>query len=718
MNLHAQDRTSRETAETRARVPPPQASPTARPVDQDEISFADLVHAAWAGKWSVLAVAAILVAAASLYIILETRLYTATASLVLKADQQNLMNFEGLMPGLSSETEAMNTELLVLRSRSLLGHVVDEMSLQEDPEFNPRLRPVPGWKEWTGYHRLLDILGLAAAPDRPPEKIREIAIEILREHKLSVVIVPKTFAVDIAVESQDREKSAKIANTIAERYLEAQREAKFTAMDDAMVWLARRVAELKEELETAEEKVRDYAADAAVTTEERLFLNTEKLKRMRDELASQRTAAEDLRARIANLESLYVQGDFETLGEIAEVPQLQALARSLTGAAADSATRSRFEAAFERWLEQLRADVRRTERQIDSLVRGVDAVEADLRSQSVDFVRFQQLQREAEATRLIYEHSLARMKEISIQQGIQQADARVLDPAKIPDEPSHPKTIQTLLASGVFGSLLGLLVVFMRNALRTTLQSPEELEDLTGLPAIGIIPDGRARRPGALLAQIVEKPAAPFAEALRNLRTAIHLSDLDAPPQVVLVTSSVPGEGKSTVAAGLALVAAMSGNKVLLIDGDLRRRTLKEYFGIAGNLGILAVLAGKAPIEQAILHHDTTQLDILIADEGNVAAGEIFESRRFFDFIKDLRKKYDIIVMDSPPILAVSDTRVIAQQMDSVVYVVRWNSTPRRVLRAGLDRLRQVNIGVTGMVLNRVKTHRSEGYGYYGYGDE
>lgn len=651
--------------------------------------------------------------------------YTATASLVLKQQEQNVLNFENVIPGVSSgDFLAMNTELLILKSDTLLGRVVDSMSLVDDREFNPRLPPMPSsdepagpsWTERIGLAALWDAIGWTSAPEPPPtaQEVRKLAIETLRR-KLSVAMVPDTYAIKVSIVANAPDKAANIANKIAELYIAEQLETKFTAMDDAMVWLGERVAELKEELEAAEENVRKYAAKATVITEEGLRFETERLKRLREDLAARRQTEQELRERVARLEALRADGDFQALGSYTALPELQRAARDLATSGNDQAKLRRFQTLFDRRLQELRGEIDRAARQVLSLEEGVRALESELEVRSSDFVRLQQLEREAEATRLIYEHSLGRMKEISIQQGIQRADARVLDPAVVPDFPSHPRPVLTVLGGSFFGGLIGLFVVFLKVAMRTTLQSVDELEAASGLSAIGIIPEARARRPQTLLKQMIEKPASPVAEAIRNLRATIQLSNLDAPPRVVMLTSSVPGEGKSVVSAALAQASAMSGKRVLLIDADLRRRALREYYRADRTVGLLSVLTGAASLDEAIWHDETTQLDVLFGEESNVTAGDVFGSHRFESFLGEVRRLYDLVVIDTAPVLAVSDTRMIAQHADAIVYVVRWNATEQKMLRAGLNTLRQVNAEVTGVVLNRVKAAGSQQYGYYAY---
>lgn len=702
-----------------------------RAPEDDTIDLGALLRSALAHKRTILLVTLLFTALAITYVVNATPRYLATASLILKQQEQNVLNYENVMPGLSSsDFQAMNTELLILRSNTLLGTVVDDMSLVEDPEFNPRLsvepppsEPAgPSWTEQIGLDALWDAIGWASSEEPEPEpepaptpnEIRRNAIDILRG-KLSVAMVPETYAIEVSVEARGPQKAANLANKIAEVYIAEQVDTKFTAMDDAMVWLGQRVAELKEELETAESRVREFAARSTVISEEGLLLETERLKRLRNELAARRDTAGDLRTRILRLEALRASADYAGLRDYAEDPELRALAGRLAESGADGSLTTRFDSLFERRTQQLQAEMARTERGIASLEQGVAELEAELEVRSGDFVELQQLQREAEATRLIYEHSLARMKEISIQQGIQRADARILDPAEVPLFPSHPRTVFTVVGGVFFGGLIGFFVVFLRIALRTTMQSTDELEAASGLSAIGIIPEARPRRPTALLKQMIEKPASPVAEAIRNLRATIQLSNLDAPPKVVMLTSSVPSEGKSVVSAALAQAGALSGRRVLLIDADLRRRVLREYYRADTNLGLLSVLTGAASLDEAIWHHEASQMDVLFGEEGNVTTGDVFGSHRFESFLAEARRLYDLVVIDTAPVLAVSDTRVIAQHADAIVYVVRWNATDQKLLRAGLNTLRQVNAEVTGVVLNRVKAKGSDKHGYYGY---
>jgi capsular exopolysaccharide synthesis family protein len=233
---------------------------------------------------------------------------------------------------------------------------------------------------------------------------------------------------------------------------------------------------------------------------------------------------------------------------------------------------------------------------------------------------------------------------------------------------------------------------------------------------MGVIPAPASIRKNSLLEHIIEKPASGIAEAVRNLRTTVQLSNMDLAPQVIMVTSSVPDEGKTSIATTLALTSIMLGKRVLLIDGDLRCGKIKEQFKIESEDGLITLLSGEASFDEIVYHDDRTELDVLIGEESKAVAVDVFASKRYEAFINEMRKKYHFIVIDTPPVLAVPDARVIAQSVDSIIYVVRWNSTKRRMIQAGLNLLHDVNAAVVGVALSRVDLKRMTRDGYYGYG--
>lgn len=684
---------------------------------RDPVSLPHLLRTAWANRWLLIAATVLGVGFAAWQLSSEVPLYTARAQVVLQTDQKRMIDFDGVAPQLSLTYVHMNTELGVLQSSELMARTAAALSLAQDPEFNPALRtrpdplfdPGPLWA-WAG-------LAAEPKPGAAPataEEAEAIAAGILRS-KVSVARDPESLIYTIAVQTEGAGKSAGIANAIAELYVDGQRQAKFDALQEALTWLGTEAVKLKEELEVAEAAVEAFAADANLVRAEALAGTAQRLKSMRTRQEDLAAEGARLHEEAGRLEALRAVGDFAALSSVGD-PRLSQLARELAGQTPGEATLPRFDAGLERWLATLRADAGNAESQAAAAARSVGELQENVDAQSADVVALRQLQREAEATRLIYESFLTRLKELSVQQGIQQADSRVLTYASAPGSPSHPKRTQSLARGGAFGLALGLMLVWALNTFRTSVRTPAELEEASGLPVLGVVPDERSRRPDRVLDRLVENPTSAYAEAIRNLRTGIQLSNVDRAPQVVLVTSSAPDEGKSVLATALAQTSALSGRKVLLIEADLRRRVLGGYVGLDAEAGLVRMLSGEATFAEVVQRDDRTGLDVLFADTARVTPVDVFESRKFRSLIAEVREAYDLIVLDTPPVLAVPETRVIAQQADAVVYAVRWNSTPRRLIRAGLDLLAQVNVRVAGTALTRVSPRRSIHYGYYGYG--
>ena len=327
-----------------------------------------------------------------------------------------------------------------------------------------------------------------------------------------------------------------------------------------------------------------------------------------------------------------------------------------------------------------------------------------------------QLQREAEANRLLYQHFLERMKETSAQQGIQQADSRTLSPAVAPLHPASPRRLPVVAIGAALGLVLGIGLARALEMPDDRARAPEDLEEATGLRVTGVIPDAPSRRRGAVLKHLVEKPSSALAEVVRNLRTSVLLSNVDRTPQVIMVTSSVPGEGKTTTTLMLAQNSAALGKKVLVIECDLRRRVFRNYFDLPEKTGVLSLLSGAVPPEQAIRRDESTGLDVLVGQESRANAADVFSSERFGEFLDEMRARYDFVFIDTPPVLAVPDARVIAGRADAVLYAVRWNATRREMVRAGLELFEQIGVRVTGLALTQANPRRIARYGYAGYG--
>ncbi len=682
-------------------------------VEDDEIDLGKLFQTLWRGKvWILLSGLLALMIGAYYAYGAATPVYTAQATVALESREQQVMDIENVVAGLSGDQSTINTEVEVIRSRGLLEKLVADLDLMQDPEFNTRLRPEPTWSigQLVGAIREL-VAGPPPARPEPTERaILDRTIDNLRA-AISVSNVRQSYVFEISAVTEDPQKSAAIANRLAELYIDDQIAVKFAKTEQATLWLSERVSELQAQLETAQAELKDFSSNTNLVNAEALVALNRQLKELRDRRASTRAQAAAAQARLAELTAARDLAP-DAFAEVADDPALsQALDRLENQRVGAEVA---FETRAEAILARAELEARRAEAQITALDRSIAEVESQIDTQSEELVRLQQLEREAEASRLLYEAFLSRLKETSIQQGIQQADSRVLSYAVVPNNPSAPRKSRILALSLLLGLFAGAGGILAREMAQTKFRVAEDLEGRTGYAVIGQIPKIPARRRKNVLKYLSDKPNSAAAEAIRNLRTSILLANLDNPPKVIMSTSSIPGEGKTTQSIALAQNLSGLGAKVLLLEGDLRRRTLGQYFEAAEKPGFLSVLSGDVQIADAIVHDPVINADVLFGERSPVNAADLFSSTKFADFVARLRDSYDYVIIDTPPVLAVPDARVIGQSVDAIIYSVKWDSTSHRQVLDGLKSFESVNLRVSGLVLSQIDR---KGMKRYGYGD-
>ena len=671
------------------------------PVD-DEIDLLAIFRTLWRGKWVIGLVTSIAIVLGVYYAFgIAIPKYTATAVVALESRQENVVDLESVMSGLGGDQISINTEIEVLRSRGLIAKLVARMALQDDPEFNPSLRP----EQRFSIGKLIGVFaGHAQAPIVSTQTVLDSTVNTVLE-AVSISNLRQSYAFTISVVTTNPEKSAAIANTLAELYILDQIEVKFAATEQATIWLSERVAVLQEDLETAEAAVQVLSGSTELVSAEALEAVNRQIKETRDRLADVDSRVISTQARVNALIDASASSDRVLMAAIASDRALDRLLET-------KGDNTAFMAQFNAILLRARNDLDRARAQSSSLAFAVSTLETDFAVQSADLAELQQLQREAEASGLIYEYFLGRLKETSVQEGIQQADSRVLSPAAVPIDASEPRKPIILALCAILGLMLGAGGMLLREMLQVGFRTTDELEAATGLAVMGQIPRIQARRRDDVLKHLLEKPTSAAAEAVRNLRTSILLSDLDNPPKVILVTSSVPSEGKTTSAIALAQNFAGLGKRVLLIEGDLRRRVYDQYFNLQSQKGLLSVVSGDIEFAEAVQRSDLMSVDIIIAEKSSANPADVFSSIRFREFINRAREQYDIVIIDTPPVLVVPDARVLAQVSDVVMYAVAWDRTSRHQVSEGLKQFETGSRRVTGLILGQIDPKGMRRYGY------
>lgn len=361
-------------------------------------------------------------------------------------------------------------------------------------------------------------------------------------------------------------------------------------------------------------------------------------------------------------------------------------------------------AQMERQLEALR--LRLTALPLESPLRPGVAAQADdlshgLAEATEALVHLDQLEREADTTRLLYESFLTRLKETTVQTGVLRPDARLLSPAVTPLHPAAPKPTLIIPVALILGAGLGGLWVLARHQWGTRIKTAQDAQRLTGLPVTTLLPEATERRVPPLQT-LTRRPNAPLSEAVRDLRSAVLNSTLDHPPKVVMVTSSVAREGRTTQCLLLAQSLATWGKTVLVIEADLRGGTIGRMLDLGARRGVLSVLAGLVSFEQVVTRPAGLPVDILLGERTSASAADIFTTARFDALLSRLRGQYDYVLIDTPAATRTADVRTIATRADLVLYLVRWNATKRGALLRGLAQVRGPGLPRVGLVLTRM----------------
>ncbi|WP_165354606.1 Wzz/FepE/Etk N-terminal domain-containing protein [Tropicimonas sp. IMCC6043] len=701
----------------------PQLRATDRAGD-DELDLVGLFQTLWRGKWIIAVFAAVMVLAGGFYSFRMTSpVYTAHAVIALdNRAERNVTSVESVVSGLSASTETVNTEIEVMTSRTLGERLVERLDLMNDPEFNPAVdtsdEPAFNLRKFlrSAMMAVLRIEEEEKVELSEAERFDRVVTRTLNRFEVSNDSWSYVF--NVYATTYSPEKSVLLANTLADLYIEDQLQVKFDATAQATEWLSQRVAELRKDLEASESAAKEFNASIDLINAETLDALNRQLKDMRERLQTAQTTLAGARSDQERLEAAIDSGVRSDILAVADDPRLSRIASDIeTGRAVEDS----FAGRLDQLRQGQRLSVERLETQVASLERSVAEISAQVEKQSRDLVTLEQLQREAEADRLIYESFLVRLRETSIQQGIQTADARVISHAVTPLLPSAPRKSRIILMAGFMGVMLGSVFVVLMELRNRGFRTSPDLERATGHTVLGQIPLIPIRRRGKLISYLLEQPTSQAAESARNLRTSIELSNVDNPPAVIVSCSAVPGEGKTTTAIMLAHHFSALNRKVLLLEGDIRRNVFEQYVATKGRKGLVSVISGEVAFEDAVIRDDRLDFDILGGESSRVSAADLFASKHFAAVMKDLRAHYDHIVIDSPPVLVVPDARSIARHADALVFCVKWNATTARQVEQGLAAFETVDLKVTGLVLTHVSQRKMRQYGYgryyggYGY---
>jgi exopolysaccharide transport family protein len=684
------------------------------------------------------AVAAALLLATILFTLQATPKYTAVANVMLDPRKEKVTNVEDVLSGLPPDSSVVDTEVEVLKSRQLAERVVKSLNLEADPEFNPDVAEPSGLKAV-----FKNIAGMFGAPDA----VKLSPVEQQKRHEavvdrvlggLSIKRAGLTYIINVGYESESPAKAAKIANQFAELYLLEQMEAKFDATQQATKWLNDRLASLRGQVLADEAAVQQYKIANNLLSASGTSLTEAEISNYNQTLAqAQAQVAEDV-ARLNTARQQLARGSTgDDVGEALQSPviqQLRAERARISQNTADLAGRygerhpemlkakrqladidSQIQAEIQRIISNLEAKVQVSRQRAAAIGGSLGGAKGTLEANNRAMVRLNELQRTADASRTLYESYLNRYKETSTQQGIEQSDARVVSKAKIPTQQSSPKVALNLALGLLLALGAGAGAIVVAEMLDAGIATAEDVERRLETTYLGAIPALASVAEDANIAPIdyvVAKPLSSFSEAFRNLRTSILYARLGEPVKVVAVTSSLPGEGKTTTSICLGRAAALQGAKVVVVDCDLRRRTVNRLLRNEPAVGLLEVLGGEATLDQAVAVDGESGAHILPLAKSGVTPKDVFGTAAMDRLLAELRTRYDLVVLDTAPVLPVADTRVLAPKADAVIFLARWRKTPQHAIESAFRLLSGIGAYVGGVALTQVDMQQQAKYGY------
>jgi polysaccharide biosynthesis transport protein len=697
-------------------------------------------------KWLVVAVAAGIFVSVAIASLRQTPIYEAVGRIAVNKADPNLITFKDSGPVVDYYDQSdLDTEVRILQSDLMALQVIRQLNLDKRPEF--------------GGHSDQKQPNLVADPLQTDSNRTSALLGGFRSN-LHVTLIPNTRIIEIHYNSTDPQLAASAVNTLAATYVEQNFKTKFESTMQASDWLSKQLVDLQMKVETSQEKLVRYQKEHEILGgDEKQNITTEKL----DELNKEMTGAESDRMQ---KEAIYRQtqtndpdaiaaaivadttgtGSTATSGLLDKLREQQATLRIQVAELS-----SQFGPSYPK-VVQLDNQIKEIDHQIQSETnKAVDHLKgqylAALQRENMLSVSFEKqkqeanklnesaieysiLKRDLDSNRTLYEGLLEKLKEAGVTAGLRSNNFRIIDAARVPTAPSEPNIPRNLAFALVLGVISGLGLAFLLENMDNTVRTPEQAQMISALPSLGMIPlgsksgnNGPAGKRLALTAskEVVEtvtqvRPQSQMAESYRALRTSLLLSNLGAPPKVIMVTSARPQEGKTTTSINTAIVLAQKGVRVLLIDADLRRPSVHKTLGMGPRSGLSNVLTGSATVQQTItISPVLPNLFIMPAGTPPPNPAELLASANMRDLIAELRGQYDHIVIDTPPTLSVTDAVVLSPRADATILVIRSGQTTKQALRRARDILMQVNAHVAGVLLNAVDLTSPDYYYYYEY---
>jgi len=727
-------------------------------LEEDAIDLQEILRVILKYRWMIALVVAIAVATALGTSLLKRPVYRATSLLEVKPPSGSMVRLQNVDTAGGTASwqlaEFHHTQRRILQSDSVSAAVIRELGLQDNPELTGEIRQrgvVRGLKQVIGMltgggeseARAAARRGSGAAQDADGKDAAERLAGSLRS-RLTVEPIRDSFLFNVSFESFNPELAARVVNAISSEYIEQNNQRRFDSTTSAKKFLEKEIERVQARLETSEKELNDFArTHNLVDLEESDNIVSTRLRTLNNQLAEvrgQRITAESRYRRasqaqidalpdflenelISTLTSRYaeLQTEYQRMAQTYKpaYPDMQQLQAEIQGVKAN------LDEAISRRVQSLQSEYEELASREQALQAAVEEQKDQLLALEDRAVQYNILKREVETNQELYTGLLERMKEVGVAAGLERTNISIIDEAGVPGAPYKPDITRNVSMAGAIGLMGGVGLAFLLAFLDNTVRTRDDLERLVNSPCLGMVPrikrlpESRLAAARQLDLSAAEKPDSSISEAYRSIRTSLMFSRPDGPPKTILVTSSGPGEGKTTACVNLATVLAQNGSKVLLIDGDLRKPRLHKTFGVPGSPGLT-----EQTVENRVQQMHETGIDgVRLLPAGTVPPNpaELIGSAALQRFLKAAQTPYDHIIIDSPPVMGLADALIGSTIVDATLMVIGAGQISKQALREAYKRLFSVRAPVIGCVLNGVDMESSE-YAYYtryyyNYGD-
>ncbi len=679
-------------------------------------------------RWTIVTVAFIVTLLVAIDSFRTTPIYEATARLDIEADTPQIQSLNDLYRQAPTDEAFMGTQIQVLESDNLAQQTIEQLGLARDPA-------------WTS------VVGMGN--DVPPVQLQASEDRLLMpfKHRLRVHRIQDSHVVNISFESPDPGLSTEIANSLANNYIEYNFRQKYDATRQASGWMEEQLDELKAKVEKSQQALVDYERrNEIVNISDKESIVEQRLS----DLSRDLTNAQSDRVQKESLYEL-VRSNESQVAFVAQNELLQRLEEKFADLKAQNVDaleqygpkhpkverlrsqvdeiQSLIDTERKRMVERLRNDYVAARGREKLLAAAVDKEKVDVGALSQLLIQHNLLKREFDTNQQLYDNLLQRLKDATVSAGLRATNIHLVDSARPPKVPVRPQKLHNIAISLVVGLILGVTFAFVKEALDNSIKSIEEAERVVNAPALAIVPLERelphrpARaltrnngnsKPNAAELALLKQPSSALAESFRTLLTSVVLSTAPRPPQALLITSTAAGEGKSTTALNLAIALAQRGDSTLIIDADLRRPGIAESLDLVDDQGLASFLTGAHSIEAALKQFPPVPtLWVLPAGPKPPNPAQLLSSSAMESLLRELRQRFKFLVIDSPPVLPVTDAMILSTFVDGVAFVVESGVTARAAVTRARNVLENVGARILGLVLNKVDVRHNGYYGYY-----